>query len=159
MNKFNQALSYSFLLLRYRDRSSLEVIQRLKKKKYSAAVIKQTIQYLKENRYINDQRFVNNFTASAIEKGWGPRKIDFRLKALGIGSNLRRQVKFLEFDFKGKLQEIIEGKVDYLKKQKPPLPAKKICQKVMRFSLGRGFSQEDVWQELNNLEVGRLEDS
>jgi len=159
VSKLSKALSYSFLLLKYRDRSSFEIVQRLKKKKYSLAVIRQTIQYLKKNRYINDQEFVRAFTASAIEKGWGPRKIDFRLKALGIGSNLRRQLKFLEFDFSQKLQEMVKERADYLKKQEPSLPAKKICQKVMRFSLSRGFSQQEIWQELDRLEVNKFEDS
>jgi len=150
---FDRALNYSFLLLKYRQRSSVEITQRLKKKKYSSSVIKKTTQYLEENNYINDWEFVKAFTKLSVEKGWGPKRIDFRLRQLGIPRDLRKQVLACDSIFRESLHKILEKKLADLREQRPPLPAKKIFQRLMRYSLARGFSYQDIYQEIENLEV------
>ncbi|MCF7907982.1 MAG: RecX family transcriptional regulator [Candidatus Omnitrophica bacterium] len=157
MKDFNQALSYSFLLLKYRARSKTELVRRLKEKKYSGSVVKQTVQYLEKNNYIDDKEFARLFILSAIEKGWGPRKVDFRLKQLGVSYDLRKPTPTLNTAFNNKLSQIVEERVTCLKKQKPPLSSKKISQKVMRLVLSRGFNYSEVSRIIDGLGVTNFE--
>lgn len=157
MKDFNQALSYSFLLLKYRARSKLELTRRLKEKKFSASVVKQTVQYLENNNYIDDREFVKLFVLSAVERGWGPRKVDFRLKQLGVSQDLRKLTLTSNAAFKKKLRQTVEEKVVYLRRQEPSFSSKKIWQKIMRLLLSRGFDYSDVQKVVDDLGVNRFE--
>jgi len=152
---FNKALNYSFFLLKYRARSKAEIGLRLKKKGYSSDIIEQTINYLEENNYINDEDFVKNYAAYAQDKGWGPRKIDFNLKKLGISDELRKFALEVNSDYKGKIREIIMQKITHYKKS--GIPQQKIWQRILRSLVAKGFNCEDIFREMKDLGVTRFE--
>ena len=154
MKDFNKALNYSFLLLKYRARSRAEIASRLKKKGYSASIIEKTIAYLKEANCINDEDFVENFVNYSLEKGWGPRRIDFNLNKLGISCELRKQVLERQIDYRPKIREIIKRKLTYYKKSGDR--DKGIWQKISRSLVAKGFSYEDIFREMKDMEVDRL---
>ncbi len=158
MKDFNKALSYSFLLLKYRDRSSSEVASRLRIKGYASAIRKEVIEYLKENNYINDEDFARLFVDYSVEKGWGPRRIEFNLKRLGIPSQLRKQVFKKGCIYNKKIGEIIQRKLTYYRAKKPAIPAQKIWQKITAHLINRGFEYGAIYQEMRNLGVDRFED-
>ncbi|MBC8285178.1 MAG: RecX family transcriptional regulator, partial [Nitrospinae bacterium] len=76
----NQALRY----LSYRDRSKWEITQYLEKKEHPHSVIQQTLEYLKELHYVDDQRF-------ALQ--WGQYKINKK--------KLEKKLLYLELLNKG----------------------------------------------------------
>ena len=158
MKNFNKALSYSFLLLKYRARSRNEIVFRLKNKGYASAVREKVVSYLKENNYINDKEFTRLFVSYSLEKGWGPVRIDFNLKRLGISPQLRKQALALDFDYSDRVREIITKKLEDYKKKKPPLPRLKIWQKITTHLARKGFDYKIINQEMDNLGVSRFED-
>lgn len=151
MKDFNKALNYSFLLLKYRARSKGEIISRLKKKGYDSSLIEQIINYLQKNNYINDIEFTRLFTLSCQEKGWGPKRINFKLKKLGISEDLIEQVLKDKKIFQEKIKELIEQKLKYYRGPKK-------YQNILRFLATRGFAYEDIHAALEELGIDRYED-
>ncbi|MED5353217.1 MAG: regulatory protein RecX, partial [Nitrospinota bacterium] len=60
----NQALKY----LSYKDRSKWEINQYLEEKKHSHLVIQQTLEYLENLNYVDDQRFALQWGQFNINK-------------------------------------------------------------------------------------------
>ena len=60
----NQALKY----LSYRDRSKWEITQYLEKKQHSHHVIQQTLEYLENFDYVDDQRFALQWASSILTR-------------------------------------------------------------------------------------------
>ncbi len=77
-----------FRLLKFRARSKQEIIDRLKKKKFSGSVIKNTVEYFQELNYINDNDFAASWVSTKIAKPLGPRRIFFELKQKGVGEEI-----------------------------------------------------------------------
>jgi regulatory protein len=153
---FNKALNYSFFLLKFRARSKNEIASRLKQKSYSSCVIKQVLSYLEESNYINDEDFTQCFVNYSLEKGWGPRRIDFNLKKLGISYELRKQALAADIDYRAKIRDIIKKKTAYYRKEK--VEGRKIWQKISRSLAAKGFNYDDIFREMNDMGVSRLED-
>ncbi|MCK4912467.1 MAG: RecX family transcriptional regulator [Candidatus Omnitrophica bacterium] len=151
MKNFNKALNYAFLLLKYRARSKHEIVSRLKEKGYAPAIRERVVVCLEENNYIDDKKFVHLFTSHSLDKGWGPIRIDFNLKKLGISSQLRKQVLSGNFSFSDKVKEIIEEKLEYYQKVKPFASMPKIWQKIIMHLVRKGFDLALINQEIDNL--------
>lgn len=153
---FNKALNYSFLLLKYRARSKNEIISRLKIKGYNPSIQKEVINYLKEYNYINDRDFTGSFVVQSLEKGWGPRRIDYKLKKFGIGLELRK--KALEgIEHKERIKVLIEGNISFYVSQEN-ISQKKIYQRIIRSLTAKGFDYNDIFQVLEELGVESFED-
>ncbi len=158
MKDFNKALNYSFLLLKYRARSRNEIVSRLKNKGYAPATRERIVDYLEENNYINDRKFTHFFVSYSLEKGWGPVRIDFNLKELGISEALRKQVLERDFAYNDRVREIIERKLEHYKRRKPSLAAAKISRKIVMHLVRKGFDYKIINQEMDNLGEKRFED-
>tara|TARA_B100000315_G_C14506483_1_gene554858 strand:- start:77 stop:556 length:480 start_codon:yes stop_codon:yes gene_type:complete len=154
---FNKALNYSFLLLKYRARSRSEIISRLKQKGYNPSTRKQILNYLEENNYINDEDFVRLFVSNSLEKGWGPIKIDFNLKKLGISSQLRKHALGGDFAYGDMVREIIHKKLEHYKVRRPSLSAENTWQKIVMHLARKGFDYKVINQEMSNLGVSSFE--
>ncbi|MDP2755007.1 MAG: regulatory protein RecX, partial [Nitrospirota bacterium] len=79
-----KARGYAFLLLKFRLRSEKEITQRLKGKKFDEQVIKETIEFLKERKFIDDQAFAKAWIESRIRKPLGLRRLRQELSLKGI---------------------------------------------------------------------------
>ncbi|QTA38150.1 RecX family transcriptional regulator [Thermosipho ferrireducens] len=80
-NPINDALR----LLKFRARSENEIKTRLKQKGYSREEIEQTIAFLKEKGYLDDEKFAYLFAYDALTlKKHGPFKIKWELRKLGV---------------------------------------------------------------------------
>ncbi|UCC94851.1 MAG: RecX family transcriptional regulator [Candidatus Omnitrophota bacterium] len=151
MEDFQKALNYSYLLLKYRPRSKQEIVFRLKKKKFSSSLIEKVISRLEEYNYINDSEFARLFASSCQTKGWGPKKILFALKRLGISSELVEQV-LKDKSYREKMREMIEKKIVRYK------GSKGVYQKLLRYLGKKGFDYQEIIQELDAMGVDRFED-
>ncbi|MCF7894888.1 MAG: recombination regulator RecX [Candidatus Omnitrophica bacterium] len=151
MKSFSKALNYAFLLLRFRPRSESEIRTRLKKRKVPLSVIKEVIDYLKGSNYINDQEFIKSYIDSCLAKGWGPIKANVKLKEFGVSVKLRRQaLEQIEDKSQGLIDDLIEQKINYLRKSKPNLEENKIKAKTVRYLAAKGFYYKDIYTRLNN---------
>lgn len=84
METFKKALSYAFLLLKYRARTFKEIRDRLKAKHFSAPVIENVLHFLESNGYLDDKAFASLYVKDKLGKGWGLRRISFALRRLGV---------------------------------------------------------------------------
>ena len=137
MKDFNKALGYSFLLLKYRARSKYEIEQRLERKKYSLLVIRRIIRYLEKNKYLNDRDFTVSFTAASLAKGWGPKKVYFGLKKLGVAQEFIEEVLADREPFEDKLEALIKQKMNQCL-------GSGSYQKLLRFLTAKGFQYQDI---------------
>ena len=145
--EFRKALNYAFLLLKYRDRSRQEVIAGLLKKGYSQRLAQKVLRYLEENNLVNDNEFSKNYVFWAVDKGWGPRKIEFNLKKLGLDKNQYQD--FLDkSDYSTSILELANKK--YLTLKNKDISKALIQKRIIRYLAGRGFEYSQIFQELES---------
>lgn len=82
------ALNQSIRWLARREYSVYELSQRLIAKHYSSTVIDSVVEKLSSQGLISDQRFVEAWVRSRIQRGYGPMKIRQELKAKGVSDTL-----------------------------------------------------------------------
>ena len=148
---FKKAKAHAFRFLSYRDRSHWELAQYLKKKEYSHPVIQQTLDYLTELNYINDQRF-------ALQ--WG----QFKFNKNKIGKS-RLHMELLS---KGIDEAIIEKSLNAIYEDNPEKDLAEQCarkkwvslkgiekekkkRRLVQFMQRRGFSSDIIYQSLKIL--------
>ena len=93
-----------------------------------------------ESRYLDDDRFVQQFIASRSRKGYGPARVRQELGQKGISREaIERAMRECEIDWAQLARD------QAIRKYGEPLPvdfAKKV--KVQRFLLYRGYLMEDI---------------
>ncbi|MCD6539939.1 MAG: regulatory protein RecX, partial [Candidatus Omnitrophica bacterium] len=87
-DELKKAKNLAFRLLKYRDRSEKEIVNRLKKKKVSREVIEKVIAELKSLSLLDDRKFAKSWIQERIRKGYGLLKIKVELKEKGIDQDL-----------------------------------------------------------------------
>ena len=88
-DQYQKALQYAFLLLRYRDRSESEIIQRLQRKGFTEDIGRKVSSYLKEKGFIDDDRFAESLKKMAIEQKYLGRKgVVYYLLTRGISRDI-----------------------------------------------------------------------
>lgn len=149
-DSLQKAKNYAFLLLKFRLRSEKEIYARLKKKKFDDRIIKETLLFLKDKGFINDNYFAKAWIESRIKRPLGLRRIkeELRLKGIDkdiIDSQLGEILKgYSEEEI---VAEITKKKFDKLKGVEP----QKAKRRLYAYLLHRGFSPEIVIDVLNQL--------
>ncbi|MFH0935981.1 MAG: regulatory protein RecX [Candidatus Omnitrophota bacterium] len=145
-----KAKEYAFLLLKFRQRSEKELFERLKKKNFRENIIKQTLAFLKDKAFIDDESFARAWINQRVKRPYGLRRIIRELKLKGIDEEC----------VAGILQELKESYneeevVRRLAKERferfagiEPVKAKK---RIYSYLLRRGFSPEIIIACINNL--------
>ncbi len=86
---YNKAFNYALRLLNRRWYAESEIEQKLKKKDYSKFCIKEVIQNLRNENYINDNRFVESWIRDRINlKPMGKVRIRYELCSKGINKQI-----------------------------------------------------------------------
>ncbi|MBT6717558.1 MAG: regulatory protein RecX [Nitrospina sp.] len=146
-----RAKSHALRYLSYRDRSKWEITEHLKKKEHPHPVIQQTLDYLTELNYLNDQRF-------ALQ--WGQYKINKKK----LGKN-RLYVELLN---KGIDKEILENTINTLYEDNPEIELAAQCarkkwntlkgveeekkkRRLVQYLQRRGFSADIIYNSLGKL--------
>jgi regulatory protein len=150
---FSRALSYSFLLLKYRLRSEREILTRLKEKGYLHQITKQVVGYLKTNKYIDDKTFADEFIQYGFDKGWGVRKISFQLNKFGIVRHLSERL-LSALNYKDKIRSVVQikGKKNIDKKDVRAVTKEKA--RLLRILIGRGFQYEEIHEAVDEFIKG-----
>lgn len=74
--------------LEHRERSKFEMKKHLKEKGFSEDEIQETISYLEEFRYVDDERYCESYIKYALSKGKGKVRIRQELSEKGITGEL-----------------------------------------------------------------------
>ncbi|MBI3815577.1 MAG: regulatory protein RecX [Nitrospinae bacterium] len=88
-NEFEKAKAAAYRFLSYRPRSRKETEKKLREKKFSQEIIKKTIDFLEDNKYINDREFTLNWIRYRMEnRPLGRASLEYELRKKGISSDL-----------------------------------------------------------------------
>ena len=96
---------------------------------------------LKEERYVDDLRYATAYARDkAAISGWGATKIRYMLSAKGVSKEVVSEAlnEVDETKASSRLEKLLENKYKSLKDD----PQWKI--KLLRFALGRGYSYDEV---------------
>lgn len=145
-----KAKNYAFLLLKFRPRSEKEIYQRLKKKKFDAGIISQTLAFLEDKSFINDNEFTRLWIESRLKRPLGLRRIRQELSLKGIDKQIiDRQIEEIKKNYseEGLVIKIAREKFNRLKGIEP----QKAKRRIYAYLLRRGFSPEVIIDVINNL--------
>lgn len=148
--RFSKAREYAFLLLKFRQRSEREICERLKRKKFEEPVIKETIRWLKEKKFIGDALFARAWIDSRLSKPYGPRRLILELRKKGVASDIIKAE--LENALTGYCEEevvrdLASQRYGRLKGVEPY----KAKSRVQAYLLRRGFSPDVIIEVVNQL--------
>ena len=71
-------------ILNYRFNSSAELKRKLTAKKFDRKLVDETIARLREEKWLDDERFAGAYVRTRMIKKVGPRKIERELQAAGV---------------------------------------------------------------------------
>ncbi len=146
---FAQAKSLVFRLLKFRNRSTRELAERLKRKGFSEDIITQSIAYFRNLQLVDDVGFTEQWIRAKLSRGYGFLRIAQELSAKGITHDEIKSVwKVLHCRSteQQKLRELMRAKkVKYVGSG-----AFRVKQKILGYFMRRGFAYSDVCEALEN---------
>jgi len=147
-DQLQKAKHYAFLLLKFRPRSEKEIGERLKRKKFDPAVIRETLFFLKEKCFIDDSYFAKVWLESRIKKPLGLKKLRVELRQKGVDKEIiDSQIEEIS---KGYCEEdvvlkLAKGRLNKLKGVEPV----KAKRRLFEYLLRRGFSTAVITDIIN----------
>lgn len=133
----------------YQERCTQEVRTKLERLGADESLSSDIIKHLKENRFLDDKRFVEAYVQGKLRiKRWGRQKIKAALFQKRIDAKLIQEGIYAfisDEEYEAVMVSLIERKNRELSTEKNPQIKK---QKLMRFLLSRGF-QYDEFSSLN----------
>ena len=133
-------------MLAGREHSGFELKTKLKRKGHSDDEIKEVIQQLIEDKYLNEERFTEVFINSKIRRGIGPIKIQMELQQRKVDESLiDAYLDFNQAEWVNRANDV------RCKKFGNALPLDLSDQaKQMRFLQQRGFTQQQIMKVIKN---------
>lgn len=139
-----QMLQKSEAFCAYQERSSFEVIEKLKRMGAEDGEILQVLNALIDAKFLDDERFAKAYAVGKLRiKYWGVNKIKQGLQLKRIDRELIAQAIAAMYDeenYIGILQQVAQRKWQELHKEKDPWMRK---QKLFRFLASRGFNYDE----------------
>lgn len=132
------ALSRARRYCAYQERCEKEVETKLKAWKVRPTIVPQVIRQLKEENYIDDERFAKVYASGRFRiKHWGRTKITYELKGKGLPENLINSAleEIDEEEYKDVLEELLLKKNREIKEEDPFTRKKKL----ISFALQKGY--------------------
>lgn len=127
-------------LLARREHAKNELIRKLLQRNFKLENILPVLETLTEKNWQSDERFVENYIRSCINKGYGPLKIEAALRERGISSAMITQYLPHDRDFwSEQIKKVWEKKFSRVDKT----DHSSVIQQ-QRFLLSRGFTGEQI---------------
>lgn len=117
---------------------------------FSEDEMEEIISSLQGDRFVDDARFASAYVRDKIRFAkWGPSKISYNLRRLGIDASVIRVAleENLHMIGDGMLEDLMRRKWESLKKDEP-LQQKR--GKLVKFALGRGFDYNQIMGIIGN---------
>lgn len=131
----------------YQERCVKDVVEKLKSFDLPQSEKDQILNYLVENRFVNDERFAKNFVRGKInQSGWGLNKIRFHLMQKGIDKEIINEAigNTDEEAYRQRLVEILQVKSKSIKSESDFEKKRKLA----AYAMQRGFEASLVWEVL-----------
>ncbi len=136
----------------YRERCESEVKQKLYQLSVDGKETDFYLKYLKENNFLNEERFVASFARGKFNiKSWGRRKIIQELQVKRIDDKKIRQSigQIDEGLYFLRLQDILTKKIKTIKETDPF----KKKQKLMQYALQKGYEVDLIIEALKEIKL------
>jgi len=133
--KLLKAKTYALKLLSKRDYFKEELRKKLIQKGFSEGEIAETIKYLEDNEYINDEKLLQRYKEKYSQKGFSYVKLKSKLYSKGY---------ILDDEFS--YEEELKSALNRLKKYKK----EKDFYSIVKYLINRGFSYQ-VAKEATNI--------
>ncbi len=147
---YKQALYKAAALCSQQERCVSEIQKKLDNWDITEEESVKIIQYLIEEKYIDEQRFANYFVRDKFRfNGWGKIKIRYQLKQKKIAdSNIDNAMEEIDLsEYETKLAELLQGKLRQIK-NKDVWQTKAA---LARFGQSRGFEPHLIFQCIDDL--------
>jgi len=130
----------------WQERCPFDVRRKLNSYHLSEEQEETVIKYLKENQFLDENRYVESFVRSKVKAAWGKQKIVAALRAKQIPSALIDQycAEISTDDYTEKLRQSIE------KWQRSHPDVENARTKLIRHLLSKGYGMEEVMREIKN---------
>lgn len=138
------------MLLKFRLRSEKELYQRLKRKKFAEEIIRETILFLKDKGFIDDESFTKTWIESRLKRPLGLRRIRQELNLKGIAKEtidsqiIEAKNNYCEEDI---VRKVAQERLGHLKSIEPDIAKRRLYSYLLR----RGFSPEIVVDAITQL--------
>lgn len=137
---YNKAIKYCNFLFKNCDKTEFQVKEKLKKFTYPNVVINKIVKYLKEHKYIDDERFCKNYIDIHILKK-GSRIVYNNLLKKGISKEIIDN-SFKNIDENIEIQNIQREIFKKWKKKKQPSYDE--ANKIKSYILRKGYSYDII---------------
>ena len=131
----------------YQERCVKDVTEKLNTFDISPKDKEAILNYLIDNRFVNDERFAKAFVRGKInQSGWGLNKIRFHLIQKGIAKEIIEEAlqSADEEAYRQRLIEVLESKAKTIKAANDFEKKRKLA----AFAMQRGFEASLVWEVL-----------
>ena len=136
----------------YQERCVKDVIDKLKTFEIAEKDQTEILNYLIDNRFVDDERFARSFVRSKInQSGWGVNKIRFHLMQKGIDKDVIDEAmqSLDEEAYRQRLRDILTTKAKTVKAANDFEKKRKLA----AYAMQKGFEGNLVWEVLKDLAV------
>lgn len=133
-----------------REYCEYDIREKLKKSQLDDSDITAIINELKERNFINNERFATAYAKDKFQfNGWGKRKIAMMLSFKNIDDDtISNAINNIEQDpYKEKCLALLKSKAKSIKAEN----LSELKNKLLRFSIGRGFDYETSLQCISEI--------
>lgn len=148
-NELNsKLLNYGIWLLSRKEYSEREIRDKFIKKEYDPKECEDVIEYLKDRKYISDERFAESYIRYGLNNKWGLGKIKQKiLYEKGISKEILNIIlEDLQIDETENIKNIINTKYRKLDISDP-----KSKQKIFRGLASKGFQINDIIKAIDEI--------
>jgi regulatory protein len=126
-------------LLARREYAVAEMVQRLRGRGHDEALAITVVDELCDEGLLSEERFVESFVRSRVERGSGPMKIEAELRQRGVDT-ARAEPHLAEVDWREQARAVYHQRFG---SAAPPADRREWSRRA-RFLQGRGFTAEQV---------------
>ena len=136
----------------YQERCVKDVRDKLKTFEISEEEKTKILDYLIDNRFVNDERFAKSFVRGKVnQSGWGVNKIRFHLMQKGIDKDIIEEAlgQTDEEAYRQRLIDILKTKAKTVKAENDFEKYRKLA----AYAMQKGFESALVWEILKGLDT------
>ena len=136
----------------YQERCVKDVRDKLKTFDIPEEEKSKILDYLLDNRFVNDERFAKSFVCGKVnQSGWGMNKIRFHLMQKGISKELIKEAlgQTDEEVYRQRLIDILKTKSKTVKAENDFEKKRKLA----AYAMQKGFEGNLVWEVLKDLAI------
>jgi regulatory protein len=145
----NEILNKMFRYCSYQERSVFDVRKQLEKYQADGPLIKQIIEKLIDEGFLNEKRFAETYTVGKLRSNsWGRIKIMQGLRERSIDHQIIDDAieSIDRSEYQNIIEKLIRKKLKMIRDTDPYI----IKNKVARYIISKGFESHLVWEEINN---------